>query len=100
MNKKAIFYLAIVFFLSGFVFAQTPSPAEAVALQQQGKYPEAADAWQAITKANPRDAAAFASLGVVLSKLEKYEDASTAYRRAIALDRKLPGMQLNLGLAE
>ena len=50
----------------------------------------------AVTQHNPKDAAAFASLGVVLSKLEKYEEAASAYHRAIALNPKLPGSNLIL----
>jgi tetratricopeptide (TPR) repeat protein len=37
---------------------------------------------------------------VVLSREEKYEDAAAAYAKALALDPKLPGVQMNLGLAE
>ena len=80
--------------------AQTATPAEAMALEQQGKLPEAAAAWKAVTRHNPEDAAAFASWGLVLSKQENYEEAAAAYRKALALNPKLPGIQLNLGLAE
>lgn len=45
-----------------------------------------AQAWFAITKRNPSDAAAFACLGVVLSKQQKYAEAAKAYRKAIALN--------------
>jgi len=41
--------------------SQTHTPAEAIALEQQGKYADAAQAWKAVTQENPRDAAAFAS---------------------------------------
>src|SRR5216110_1055514 len=47
---------------------QSAKPAEAIALEQQGKLEEAAAVWRAVTAQNPRDAGAFASLGVVLSK--------------------------------
>jgi tetratricopeptide (TPR) repeat protein len=80
--------------------AQTSTPADAIAFEQQGKLAEAAEAWRNVTRQNPRDAAAFASLGVVLSREEKYQDAAAVYRRAIALNPKLQGIQLNLGLAE
>ena len=60
--------------------------------------PEAAKAWRAVTARSPNDAAAFASLGVVLSKQQKYAEAASAYRRALTLDPKLPGVALNLGL--
>jgi tetratricopeptide (TPR) repeat protein len=78
---------------------------DAVALEQQGKFAEAAKAWRAVTESHPRDAAAFARLGVVLSKVvlskeEKYTAAAQAHKKALALNPKLPGVQLNLGLAE
>src|SRR3979490_1222494 len=80
--------------------AQAPTPTEGIALEQQGKPSEAAQAWKAVTERSPNDAAAFASLGVVLAKEQKYPEASAAYRRALKLNPRLPGMQLNLGLAE
>lgn len=81
-------------------WGQASTPAEAIALEQQGKLAEAAQAWRAVTNRNPKDAAAFASLGAVLSKEQKYKEAAYAYRRAIALNPTLSGIQLNLGLAE
>src|ERR1700679_3404983 len=53
--------------------AQTPRPSDAAALEQEGKLVEATAAWRAIVAANPRDAAAFASLGFVLSEQAQYE---------------------------
>ncbi len=82
------------------VSAQSNSPSEAIALEQQGKLAEAAQAWQGVIRQNPRDAGAYASLGVVFAKQEKYPEAAAAYRKAIGLNPKLPGIQLNLGLAE
>src|SRR5580692_11738521 len=79
---------------------ETASPEQAQALESQGKLPEAAEAWRSITRQNPSDAAAFASLGVVLARQEKYQEAASAYRQAIKLDPKLPGVQLDLGLSE
>ena len=96
--KLLVVFAALALPMSG--RAQTVSPADAMALEQQGKLPEAAEAWQAITAHNPRDAGAFASLGVILARETKYKEASAAYRKAIALNPKLPGIQLNLGLAE
>ena len=80
--------------------AQTSTPSEAQALEQQGRLPEAEIAWRQVTQANPQDAAAFASLGLVLSREEKYDQAVPEYRKAIALNPKLPGIHLNWGLAE
>ncbi len=94
-----------VLVLSAFCFlpfssAQTATPAQAMALEQQGRLPEAIQAWHAVTERNPRDARAFASLGVVLARETQYKDAAAAYTRAITLNPRLPGIQLNLGLAE
>ena len=80
--------------------AQGASASEALALDQQGKFADAVEAWRAVTLQNPKDAGAFASLGVDLARLEKYVEAAQAYRRALSLDPKLPGIQVNLGLAE
>jgi tetratricopeptide (TPR) repeat protein len=80
--------------------AQAASPADAMALEQQGKLAEAAQVWQAVIQQNPDDAGAYASLGVIFSKQQNYPEAASAYRKAIALNPKLSGVQLNLGLAE
>jgi tetratricopeptide (TPR) repeat protein len=66
----------------------------------QAQLREAEKQWQVAVQKNPRDAAAFASLGVVFSREGKYPDAVRAYKKALALDSTLPGIQLNLGLAE
>ena len=94
--------LLVVLGLLGPVSAnpQTATPAQAMALEQQGKLAEAAEAWRAVTEHNPQDSAAFASLGVVLARETLYKEAAAAYRKAIALNPRLPGIQLNLGLAE
>lgn len=88
----------LLWFAPGGALASTP--AEAIALEQQGRLSEAAEAWRSVIAKNPRDAGAHASLGVVLSRQNKYAEASVAYRKAIALDPALPGIQLNWGLAE
>src|SRR5712664_288652 len=92
----------IAFLLSSAVLAnaQTPTPSQALALEQQGKLAEAEQTWRQIAEANPQDAAAFASLGLALSKQGKYDQAVPAYKKAIALNPKLPGVHLNWGLAE
>jgi tetratricopeptide (TPR) repeat protein len=79
---------------------QSGNPSEAIALQQQGKLEEAAQAWVVVTQRNPEDAAAFASLGLVLAKQGKYAEAVPAYERALALNPSLPDIELDLGLAE
>lgn len=91
---------AVALLLTFLATAQSFSPSDALAFEQQGKLAEAAQAWRTIVQRNPLNAAAFASLGLVLSKDGKYADAVTAYRKAIVLNPQLPGVQLNLGLAE
>jgi len=54
--------------LPAFASPQTAGPAEAMALEQQGKLPEAVEAWRAVTGHNPQDAGALASLGVALAQ--------------------------------
>jgi Flp pilus assembly protein TadD len=94
-------FVALTLFLPVLALSQSsaPIPAEAIALEQQGNLPEAVKVWQAVIQRNPRDAAALASLGVDYSKLQKYGEAAATYRKALALDSRLPGIQLNLGLA-
>ncbi len=81
------------------VAAQAPNASDAISLQQQGRLADAETAWRTVWRRS-KDAAAFASLGVVLSREQKYSEAETAYKKALALDPTLPGIQLNLGLAE
>src|SRR5215469_9441038 len=78
--------------------AQTP--ADALAFERDNQWAQAAEAWRAVVKRNPQDAAAFASLGLDLARQEKYEEAVPAYRKALTLNPRLPGVELDLGLAE
>jgi tetratricopeptide (TPR) repeat protein len=102
MHKPTIACLVLLLLLSSAVplTAQAPTPEAAMALEQQGNLPEAEKTWHLVVQKNPRDAAAFASLGLVLSKQGKYDEAAPAYRKALGLSPNLPGIQLNLGLAE
>jgi len=99
-KPRLVFLVAAALLWVSSSFAQSPSPAEAIALEQQGKLEDAIRTWQAVIEQNPRDAGALASLGVDFSKEQKYQEAASAYRKALALEPKLPGIQLNLGLAE
>src|SRR5580765_7726945 len=96
LSKLAVIFLALL----ATSWAQSNTPAAAVALEQKGDWPQAAQAWRSFIAAHPRDAAAYASLGVVLAKQQKYPEAVTAYKKALSLDARLPGIELNLGLAE
>jgi tetratricopeptide (TPR) repeat protein len=85
--------------------AQTPGPPpspearQAVALDQQGRFADAAEIWRAEAQRNPRDAMAWASLGLDLARQSQYPEAVTAYEKALKLNPRIPGLQLNLGLA-
>ena len=72
---------------------------EAVALQQQGKFTEAAAAYRTLLKRNPAYVEAQANLGVVLARLGKYDEAVIAYQRALKLAPQLIQIELNLGIA-
>ena len=83
-----------------FAVAQSSTPAEAIALEQQGKFAEAAQVWQA---------AVTGSIRTMLRRLPAWEwccprnevfRSRLCLRKALALNPKLAGVQLNLGLAE
>src|SRR5690349_16774626 len=82
-----------------YAIAQAVTPSQAIALEQLGKWAEAVQAWQEVVNKSPHDAAAIASMGVDLARLQRYREAAAAYRKALKLDPKLPGIRLNLGLA-
>ncbi len=71
----------------------------AMALEQKGLNAEAEQIWDAIAKAYPRDAEALAHLGLLEARQERYEAAIDYYRRALAINSDLPGLEMNLGLA-
>src|SRR5690349_8116573 len=100
INIRAAVLALCILFPTHFIDAQSPTPSQAQALEQQGKLADAEQAWRQIAQSNPQDAAAFASLGLVLSKRGKYAEAVPAYRKALALNPRLPGIHLNWGLAE
>jgi len=79
--------------------AQDGSAQKALALERQGQNAEAEQAWQSIARSNPQNAEAFAHLGLIEARQEHYDDAIANYRKALALNPALPGLQMNLGLA-
>src|SRR5579864_1644998 len=62
--------------LSFLALAEAQTPADALALEQQGKFSEAAQAWRAVSARDPNDAVAFASLGLDLARQQKYDEAA------------------------
>ncbi len=81
------------------VFAQGDARTEALGLEQQGHNPEAEQIWKSILEANPRNAEAFAHLGLIESRQEHFAEAVADYREALKLDPAIPGLEMNLGLA-
>jgi tetratricopeptide (TPR) repeat protein len=71
----------------------------ALVLEQQGRVSDAEAAWQAVAKAHPTDAEAYAHLGLLQAQEAHYKEAVPFYRRALALNPRMPGLQLDLGLA-
>ncbi|MGB6193347.1 MAG: tetratricopeptide repeat protein [Terracidiphilus sp.] len=72
---------------------------EALALEQQGKLPQAEAAWRAIAKTQPNNPEPYGHLGLLESHQEHYKEAVGYYRKALALKPDIPGLRLNLGLA-
>lgn len=95
--------LVIVLSAAG-CLAQSGMPADnvrqqAYALEQQGKNAEAEVAWRALLKRQPADAEAYANLGLLEARQERYAEAIPLYRKALALNPTIPGLRLNLGLS-
>jgi tetratricopeptide (TPR) repeat protein len=72
----------------------------AFALEQQGNVAEADAAWRSILTAHPGDGEASAHLGLLEARQQHYKEAIPLYRKALAVDPKMPGVRLNLGLAQ
>jgi tetratricopeptide (TPR) repeat protein len=79
--------------------AQDPMRQDALALERQGKNPEAEAAWRAYLKEHPTDPEPYAQLGLLEARQEHYKEAVPLYRKALAMNPHVPGLRLNLGLA-
>jgi tetratricopeptide (TPR) repeat protein len=71
----------------------------AVSLEQQGKTAEAEAVWESLSTEHPSNPEPLAHLGLLEARQEHYTEAVRYYRRALALDPAMPGLQLNLGLS-
>lgn len=100
MKLKIYRTFAALLLFTAIVWGQSPLAKQALSYEQQGRWEEAAQAWRDVIRQNPKDAIAFANLGLVLSRQQKYSEAVAAYKSALALHPELPGLQLNMGLAE
>jgi len=71
----------------------------AISLEQEGKNAEAEAAWRTFLKAQPANPEAYAHLGFLEARQERYTEAVALYRKALALNPAMPGLRLNLGLS-
>ena len=71
----------------------------AIGFEEEGRVTDAEAAWKAVAAANPRNAEAFAHLGVLEARQEHYKDAIADYRKALAIDPQFPNLRINLGLS-
>jgi tetratricopeptide (TPR) repeat protein len=99
------FLLAAMLVLMIPVEAQTPEQSlqetrqQAMTLEQQGNFADAETAWRAVLKTHPTSAEAYAHLGLLEARQERYKQAVPLYRKALELNPAIPGLRLNLGLA-
>jgi Flp pilus assembly protein TadD len=89
--------------LAGFLCAQTSSPEaalqHAVELQQAGDLAGAVQAYRDFLALHPKEVAVHSNLGVLLSRLGRFDEAITEYRKALDLQPGNDGITMNLGLA-
>ena len=76
-----------------------PAAQRAMELEKQNKFPEAEESWKIVVKSQPRNALAFAHLGLLEAHQEHYAEAIGYYRKAKAINPQIPQLNLNLGLA-
>jgi tetratricopeptide (TPR) repeat protein len=97
---KYIFAIgAAAVFLSATASAQTDPGQVAFTLEREGKLSEAEAAWSALAQQYPSNPEPLAHLGLIEAKQEHYTEAIKFYKRAMALNPAMPGLQLNLGIA-
>ncbi len=96
-------WMVLISFLFLFIFPPqqvdvSAQFSQAVALQQQGKFQEAATEYKNILTRKPDYVEAQANLGVVLARLGKNEEAISAYETALNLAPQLTQIWLNVGI--
>src|SRR5690242_4570747 len=95
--------LAAGFALVGFLYAQTSSPEavlqHAVELQQAGDLSGAVKSYRDFLALRPNEVAAHSNLGVLLSRLARFDEAIAEYKKALELEPENASITLNLGLA-
>ena len=72
----------------------------ALALEHQGRIPEAEVAWKSLARQYPARPEPLAEIGLLEAKQQHYGEAISWYKKAMTVNPALPGLRLNLGLAE
>jgi tetratricopeptide (TPR) repeat protein len=85
--------------LAACALAQTNPGQVAYSLEREGKLAEAEAAWSELARQFPANPEPLAHMGLIEARQEHYADAIKSYKRAMALNPHMPGLQLNLGLA-
>ena len=73
--------------------------AQARTAQESGDYLTAEKSYRDALKLDSKSVALWNSLGVMLNREERYEDAAAAFRSALQRAPSIEGLQLNLGIA-
>ncbi len=71
----------------------------ALAFEHEGKVAEAEAGWRSLLSSQPKDAEAYAHLGLLEARQEHYKEAIVLYRKALSLNPKMPNLPFNLGLS-
>jgi tetratricopeptide (TPR) repeat protein len=79
--------------------AEESARQSAIALEQQGNDSEAEAAWRALLKMRPVNSEAYAHIGLLEARQQRYKEAVLSYSKALALNPAMPELRLNLGLA-
>ncbi|HXS77314.1 MAG TPA: tetratricopeptide repeat protein [Terracidiphilus sp.] len=79
--------------------AADPTRQRALELEREGNVAEAETAWEAASKANPRNPEPYAHLALLKARQEDFKAAIPLYRKALELDPNVSAVRLNLGLA-
>lgn len=98
-QKKIIAIAAATILFAASAIAQTDPGQVAFSLEREGKLAEAEAAWSALAKKFPTNPEPLAHLGLIEARQQHYAEAIKHYKRAMALNPKMPGLRLNLGLA-
>lgn len=100
MRTKQFLSVLAALIMAGVFAAEGSSVEEARQLIQDGRWEEAAAAYEEITRAEPENAGHWTNLGLAYRSLERYEKAVSAYEKALDIDETsnqgLAGMAVSL----